>query len=41
MFNLGKFISGSVTFHPGSMFLTDIDASKEKLTDDMLCPNTR
>ena len=41
MFKLYQFIADSITFRPRSMFLTDIDANKEKLTEDMLCPNTR
>ncbi len=33
MFNLDKFISDSVTLRPVSMFVDDIEANKEKLTD--------
>lgn len=35
MFNLGKFISDSVTFRPVSMFAADIDANKEILTEEI------
>lgn len=35
MFNLSKFISSSVTFRPVSMFAPDIEASKEKLTEEI------
>ena len=35
MFNLNKFISSSVTFRPDSMFAPDIDANKEKLTEEI------
>lgn len=34
MFNLDKFISDSVTFRPVSMFVVDIEADKEKLTEE-------
>ena len=35
MFNLDKFISDSVTFRPISMFAADIEANKEKLTEEI------
>lgn len=35
MFNLDKFISDSVTFRPVSMFASDIEANKEKLTAEI------
>ena len=35
MFNLDKFISDSVTFRPVSMFTHDIEANKEKLTQEI------
>ena len=35
MFNLDKFISDSVTFRPISMFACDIEANKEKLTEEI------
>lgn len=35
MFNLDKFIADSVTFRPVSMFAADIDANKEKLTEEI------
>ena len=35
MFNLDKFISDSVTFRPESMFAPDIEANKEKLTEEI------
>ncbi len=35
MFNLDKFISDSVTFRPVSMFAPDIEANKEKLTEEI------
>ena len=35
MFNLDKFISDSVTFRPVSMFATDIETNKEKLTEEI------
>ena len=35
MFNLNKFISDSVTFRPVSMFAEDIEANKEKLTEEI------
>ena len=35
MFNLDKFISESVTFRPQSMFAADIEANKEKLTEEI------
>ena len=35
MFNLDKFISDSVTFRPRSMFLPDIEANREKLTQEI------
>ena len=35
MFNLEKFISDSVTFRPVSMFASDIEANKEKLTEEI------
>ena len=35
MFNLDKFISDSVTFRPISMFAPDIEANKEKLTEEI------
>ena len=35
MFNLDKFIADSVTFRPVSMFAADIEANKEKLTDEI------
>lgn len=35
MFNLDKFIADSVTFRPQSMFLPDIEANKEKLTEEI------
>ena len=35
MFNLDKFISDSVTFRPVSMFAPDIEANKEKLTQEI------
>ena len=35
MFNLDKFISESVTFRPVSMFVADIEANKEKLTEEI------
>lgn len=35
MFNLDKFISDSVTFRPVSMFVPDIEANKEKLTQEI------
>lgn len=35
MFNLNKFIADSVTFRPVSMFAADIEANKEKLTEEI------
>ena len=35
MFNLDKFIADSVTFRPESMFAADIEANKEKLTQEI------
>ena len=35
MFNLNKFIADSVTFRPVSMFAPDIEANKEKLTEEI------
>lgn len=35
MFNLNKFIADSVTFRPVSMFADDIDANKDKLTEEI------
>lgn len=35
MFNLDKFISDSVTFRPVSMFKADIEANKERLTEEI------
>ena len=35
MFNLDKFIADSVTFRPVSMFAADIEANKEKLTEEI------
>jgi len=35
MFNLTKFISDSVTFRPVSMFAPDIEANKERLTEEI------
>ncbi len=35
MFNLDKFISDSVTFRPVSMFVPDIEANKDKLTNEI------
>ena len=35
MFNLDKFIADSVTFRPVSMFVPDIEANKEKLTNEI------
>lgn len=35
MFNLDKFISDSVTFRPISMFAADIEANREKLTQEI------
>ena len=35
MFNLDKFIADSVTFRPVSMFAPDIEANKEKLTEEI------
>jgi len=35
MFNLDKFISDSVTFRPVSMFAPDIEANKDKLTQEI------
>ena len=35
MFNLDKFIADSVTFRPISMFAADIEANKEKLTEEI------
>ena len=35
MFNLDKFIADSVTFRPISMFAKDIEANKEKLTEEI------
>ncbi len=35
MFNLEKFIADSVTFRPVSMFAPDIEANKEKLTQEI------
>lgn len=35
MFNLDKFIADSVTFRPVSMFALDIEANKEKLTEEI------
>lgn len=35
MFNLDKFISDSVTFRPVSMFAPDIEAKREKLTEEI------
>ena len=35
MFNLDKFISESVTFRPVSMFVADIEANKEILTEEI------
>ena len=37
MFNLDRFISESVTFRPTSMFTADIEANKEKLTQEIKC----
>lgn len=35
MFNLEKFIADSVTFRPSSMFAPDIEANREKLTEEI------
>ncbi len=35
MFNLDKFISESITFHPVSMLAVDIEANKETLTKEI------
>ena len=35
MFNLDKFISDSVTFRPTSMFIPDIEANREQLTQEI------
>ena len=35
MFNIDKFIADSVTFRPVSMFAADIEANKEKLTEEI------
>ena len=35
MFNLDKFISDSVTFRPVSMFAPDIEANRERLTQEI------
>ena len=35
MFNLDKFIADSVTFRPVSMFAADIEANREKLTEEI------
>ena len=35
MFNLDKFIADNVTFRPISMFAADIEANKEKLTEEI------
>ena len=35
MFNLDKFIADSVTFRSISMFAADIEANKEKLTEEI------
>ena len=35
MFNLDKFIADSVTFRPVSMFAADIEANKERLTEEI------
>ena len=35
MFNLDKFIADSVTYRPVSMFAKDIEANKEKLTEEI------
>ncbi len=35
MFNLDKFIADSVTFRPVSMFVPDIEANKDKLTNEI------
>ena len=35
MFNLDKFISDNVTFRSVSMFAADIEANKEKLTEEI------
>ena len=35
MFNLDKFIADSVTFRPVSMFVSDIEANKKKLSDEI------
>ena len=35
MFNLDKFISSSVTFRPVSMFAPDIEANRDKLTQEI------
>ena len=35
MFNLNKFISDSVTHRPVSMFATDIEANKERLSAEI------
>ena len=35
MFNLDKFIADSVTYRPSSMFANDIEANKEKLTQEI------
>lgn len=35
MFNLYKFISDSVTFRPVSIFAPNIEANKEKLTEEI------
>lgn len=35
MFNLDKFIADSVIFRPVSMFAADIEANKEKLTEEI------
>ena len=37
MFNLNKFIADSVTFRPVSMFTTDIEANKDKLSAEIKC----
>ena len=36
MFNLDKFIADSVTFRPVSMFVPDIEANKDKLTNEIM-----
>jgi hypothetical protein len=35
MFKLDKFISDSVTFRPLTIFAPDIEANKEKLTEEI------